>query len=75
MFDAVSETRPSLRPQSTNEGRPDVALNEPIFYLIHVASSPPNDAMKPSWNTDPALDEVSWDSLPSELLKVCSIAV
>lgn len=71
MFDAVDETRPPLRPHLTNETRLEIPGHDPTCYLIHVASSPPDSAIRPSWNANPALDEITWASLPSELVKVC----
>lgn len=69
MFDAIVDTRP-LRPHSANEAQPELTVLEPACYLIHIASSRPNKATKPTWNMDPALDNVTWESLPSHLLKV-----
>ena len=75
MFDAVRETRPPLRTHLSHEAQPEMPVHDSAYYLIHIASSPPNSAVKPSWNTNPALDDVSWASLPSELLKVCPVTL
>ena len=40
------------------------------YYLIHVAATPPDPATKPLWNSSPALDSVTWDTIPAEIRKV-----
>ncbi|KAF8581066.1 hypothetical protein K439DRAFT_1636478 [Ramaria rubella] len=72
MFDAASGTRPlqdPLRSHPPNEAQKETLMYDQSYYLIHIASSSPNKATKPSWNTNPALDTITWASLPSELHK------
>ncbi|KAF8622579.1 hypothetical protein AX15_006924 [Amanita polypyramis BW_CC] len=38
-------------------------------YVIHVAAYPPDASQHPQWNECAALDNTSWDSLPSEYQK------
>lgn len=40
-----------------------------VSHIIHVAGSPPDSTQRPTWNTLPHLDSVSWDTLPVELKK------
>ncbi|KAF9000740.1 hypothetical protein BDQ17DRAFT_1359462 [Cyathus striatus] len=40
-----------------------------IHHLLHISASPPDDAMHPRWNVASALDNLTWDTLPSELKK------
>ncbi|KAJ7465191.1 hypothetical protein FB451DRAFT_1561577 [Mycena latifolia] len=41
----------------------------PIFHIFHVAAAMPDSSERPQCNLSPALDSVTWDSLPSELKK------
>ncbi|KAF7978845.1 hypothetical protein HWV62_44653 [Athelia sp. TMB] len=69
MFDILSDSvkvKP-LQSQSLNQA-PYVAPRL-VSHIIHVAASPPDDALKPLWNDSPELDDASWASLPSELKK------
>lgn len=71
MFDAAEITRPRPNAQSQTEEKP----YEPIFYLIHIASSGPDKMIKPAFNNNPAFDNVTWETLPAEISKVCLIYI
>ncbi|KAI0084114.1 hypothetical protein BDY19DRAFT_556409 [Irpex rosettiformis] len=38
-------------------------------HVIHLAACQPDAAERPMWNVSPALDTVTWDSMPSEFRK------
>ena len=38
-------------------------------YIIHIAAAEPDDARRPRHNDSVAYDELTWDSLPTEIRK------
>lgn len=70
MFDAVADTRPAV-PQAQIDADAELPPYDPVLYLIHIATVPPDKATRPVWNNNAALDNVNWSSLPAELHKVC----
>ncbi|THH07742.1 hypothetical protein EW146_g9221 [Bondarzewia mesenterica] len=40
-----------------------------ISYILQVAAGVPDDTRHPSWNEDPSLDSLTWDSVPAEIRK------
>ncbi|KAJ7163054.1 hypothetical protein C8R46DRAFT_1102303 [Mycena filopes] len=41
----------------------------PVYHIFHVAAAMPDSSERPQCNLSPALDSVTWDSLPSEMKK------
>jgi len=41
-----------------------------LSHIIHIASSTPDDSKYPSWNDTSSMDDLDWDSLPTEIKKV-----
>ncbi|GJJ08669.1 hypothetical protein Clacol_002888 [Clathrus columnatus] len=66
MFDAVAETRP-LPPLAAENT--ELSPYEPTFYLVHIAATQPDSAPKPVWNQNSLLDDITWSTLPAEILK------
>ncbi|KAJ7646180.1 hypothetical protein B0H17DRAFT_1186803, partial [Mycena rosella] len=64
-FVAAVELFDSLRQSAQLKNSPF----PPLFHIFHVAAGIPDSAEHPQCNLSPALDSVTWDSLPSELKK------
>lgn len=45
-----------------------------VCHIIHIAGAVPDASRHPLWNDSPALDDVSWDTLPLEIKKVRYVA-
>ncbi|KAI0316406.1 hypothetical protein OF83DRAFT_1284144 [Amylostereum chailletii] len=69
MFDTLkndTDFRP-LRPLSMNQEK-ETQKNY-ACHILHVATSKPDPTRHPVHNNSPALDDLTWDSLPAELKK------
>ena len=42
-------------------------------HVFHIAAFPPDGSIHPSCNESPTMDQVTWETLPLEIKKVCSI--
>ena len=74
MFDTLkngANQRP-LRPLSLNESR-DKPKEVFSYHLWHFAAGQPDNAKKPRWNRAPALDNLTWNTVPTELKKVSAL--
>ncbi|KAH9959667.1 hypothetical protein BC827DRAFT_1384663 [Russula dissimulans] len=67
MFDLLKNQRP-LRPLTLTESR-DKPKEEFSCHLWHFAAGQPDDAKHPYWNSSPALDGLTWATVPAELKK------
>lgn len=61
LFDIMISINSSVSPQKDNRSI--------VFHLLHIASSPPDNAQRPQYNTLQHLDSVTWDTMPTELKK------
>ncbi|KAI9510732.1 hypothetical protein F5148DRAFT_1332188 [Russula earlei] len=70
MFDNLKSgvNQKPLRPLTLNESR-DKPKEEFSCYLWHFAAGQPDDAKHPYWNSSPALDNLTWTTVPAELKK------
>ena len=71
MFDTLKSVinQKPLRPLNLNEPR-DKLKEEFTCHLWHFAAGQPDDAKHPFWNCSPALDGLTWATVPSELKRV-----
>jgi len=67
MFDIAGEARALPPPGMIFSELPPF---DPIYYMIHIAGAPPDTSARPAFNSNPALDDLTWDSLPEEVRKV-----
>ncbi|KAF8170110.1 hypothetical protein BJ912DRAFT_1066819 [Pholiota molesta] len=44
-------------------------VRAPVCHIIHIAGAAPDAARHPLWNDSPALDDITWDTLPLEIKK------
>ncbi|KAI9450141.1 hypothetical protein BJY52DRAFT_1304125 [Lactarius psammicola] len=70
MFDILKGgvNQKPLRPLSLNESR-DKPKEVFSYHLWHFAAGQPDDAKHPRWNNSPALDSLTWKTIPAELKK------
>ncbi|EKM57894.1 uncharacterized protein PHACADRAFT_251806, partial [Phanerochaete carnosa HHB-10118-sp] len=62
LFDVLTDY-----PKSAASKNP--ALQNLIKHIVHVTACNPDSAERPTWNVNPALDQLTWEALPSELKK------
>lgn len=74
MFDTLKSgiNQKPLRPISLNEPR-DKPKDEFFCHLWHFAAGQPDDAQHPYWNSSPALDNLTWTTVPTELKKASAL--
>lgn len=73
LFDKEKEFKP-LRPRNLNQpAETEPSPREIPSYFVHFAAGTPDGATHPQWNNSPALDSLSWATLPAELKKVISV--
>ncbi|KAJ7243733.1 hypothetical protein C8J57DRAFT_1477080 [Mycena rebaudengoi] len=49
--------------------QPKTPSFQQVYHLFHICAAPPDESEHPQFNMTPALDDVTWDSLPAELKK------
>ncbi|KAH8994826.1 hypothetical protein EDB92DRAFT_228064 [Lactarius akahatsu] len=70
MFDSLKNgvNQKPLRPLSLNESR-DRPKEVYSYHLWHFAAGQPDNTKNPLWNNSPALDSLTWKTVPAELKK------
>ncbi|KIM40452.1 hypothetical protein M413DRAFT_445910 [Hebeloma cylindrosporum] len=63
LFDILLQCPPPLAP------REGLGNRNYVSHIIHVASSVPDGSQHPYWNNTTAMDDLDWDSLPTEIKK------
>jgi len=61
-----------LRLISLNDSR-DKPKEVFSYHLWHFAAGQPDDAKHPRWHSSPALDTLTWKTIPAELKKVSAL--
>ena len=74
MFDTLKNgiNQKPLRSLNLNEPR-DKPKEELTCHLWHFAAGKPDDAKHPFWNSSPALDTLTWETVPEELKSVSAL--
>jgi hypothetical protein len=62
------ETKPLQSPTQPRDTQHQIPRL--VCHILLVAASAADNAQRPLWNNSPQLDDVTWETLPTELKKV-----